>query len=111
MGTTLTKYDDVTVLTVKDDLAGDALDSFLSVVARCRNEQINRLVIDCAAIGALDSAGLESLAALQDQCEEEFGSVKLCELDETLKKILDITRLARRFEVFEDLDAAVKSFG
>jgi len=27
-----------------------------------------------------------------------------------LNKILDITRLARRFEVFEDLDSAVKSF-
>jgi len=73
MGTTLTKYDDVTVLTVKDDLAGEAVASFQEVVARCRSEQLNQLVIDCAAIGALDSAGLESLADLQDQCEEDFG--------------------------------------
>jgi anti-sigma B factor antagonist len=111
MGTTLTKYDDVTVLTVKDDLSGDELVGFLESAARCQREQLHRLVIDCGAIGSLDSGGLEALADLQDQCEEEFGSVKLCALDETLKKILEITRLLRRFEVFDDLDAAVKSFG
>ncbi len=111
MGTTLTKYDDVTVLTVKDDLGGDELEGFVESAARCGREQLHHLVIDCAAITALDSGGLEALADLQDQCEEEFGSVKLCALDNTLKKILDITRLARRFEVFGDLDAAVKSFG
>ncbi len=111
MGTTLTKYDDVTVLTVKDDLAGDALDEFRDSAARCGREQLNHLVVDCTAIAALDSGGLEALADLQDQCEDEFGRVKLCALDEALQKILDITRLARRFEVYDDLDAAVKSFG
>ena len=61
-------------------------------------------------VTAIDSEGLEALLDVQDKCEDEYGNVKLCGLDETAQKILEITRLDRRFEVFGDLDATVKSF-
>jgi len=110
MGTSIAKYDHVAVLTVKDDLAGEALEDFSVRAEQCMAEACYCLVVDCSAVGGFDSAGLEALLDFQDKCEEELGSVKLCSLDESLCKVLEITRLKRRFEIFSDLDAAVRSF-
>ncbi len=110
MSTTVTTYRDVVVLTVKDDLAGDAVESFTDKAARALDSSRHHVVVDCTNLNGFDSPGLEALLNLQNQCEERLGAVKLCGLDESCAKILEITRLARRFEAFEDLDAAVKSF-
>jgi anti-anti-sigma factor len=111
MTTKITDYGGVTVLNVSEDLSGDAVEVFGQQAAECLREHKHNIVIDCSAVGAMDSAALESLLDLQDKCEEELGSVKLCGLSATCGKVLEITRLARRFEAFEDLDSAVRSFG
>lgn len=108
--TTFTNYGNVAVLTVKDDLSADGVEAF-SLRVRQALEGGNRLfVVDCTSVHAFDSAGLEALLELQTKCDEELGAVKLCGLDETCSKILEITRLSRRFEFFDELDSAVKSF-
>jgi anti-anti-sigma factor len=110
VSTTTTEYGLVTVLTVKDELAGDEVDVFNGKTAQCVASRRFNLVVDCSGVGTMDSAALESLLDLQDKCEDELGSVKLFGLDATCAKILEITRLARRFEAFPDLESAVKSF-
>jgi len=104
------KYNSVVVLTPKDDLVGDEVDTFRHRATQCKDEKSHHVVMDCAAVGAFDSGALEAMVDLQNACEAELGAVKLCGLDATCAKILDITRLARRFEIFDDLESAVKSF-
>jgi anti-sigma B factor antagonist len=106
-----TNYENVTVLTIKDELAGETVPAFADQAAKCLADGRHRLVLDCSGLEGLDSLGLEALLDLQNNCEEQLGAVKLCGLDATSAKILEITRLARRFETFDDLDSAVKSFG
>ena len=110
MPTSVTNYSNVTVLTVKDDLSADAVSSFSGKASKEIDAGQRQFVVDCTGIHGVDSAGLEALLDMQNKCEEQLGAVKLCGLDETCRKVLEITRLARRFEVFDDLDAAVKSF-
>ncbi len=110
MSTTLTYYGQIAVLTVKEDLDEDSLETFKRQAETCAKEKHFSLVVDCSHVGGFDSISLETLVDLQDRCEEEYGSVKLCALNETLRKVLEITRLLRRFEVFDDLDSAVRSF-
>ena len=59
----------------------------------------------------MDSTGLETLTALQRECEEQLGLLKLANVGETIKKILDLTRLNRRFECFPSLTEALKAIG
>lgn len=110
MSTTVNKYGDVAVLSVKDDLAGDSVEQFLERANQTVNEGINLVVVDCTKLHVIDSRGLEALLEVQARCEELLGTVKLCAVDEACAKILEITRLASRFEAFADLDSAVKSF-
>ena len=106
----IANYENVTVLTVKDELAAETVEAFHEKAAQCHSRNRFKLVLDCSLLGGFDSTGLEALLDLQDKCENHLGALKLCSLDETCAKILDITRLSRRFEVYEDLDSAVKSF-
>ncbi len=110
MTISVANYNDVTVLTVKEELTSDTVEVFNNRASGCHEEGHYHIVVDCSSLGGLDSAGLEALLALQNQCEDQLGTLKLCCLDETCTKILEITRLARRFEVHEDLESAVKSF-
>lgn len=111
MNVSISQYQHVAVLTVKDELTGEAVEVFSAEAAKCLDQGNFNILVDCTHTKALDSAALEGWLDLQNKCEDQLGSVKLCGLDATCAKILEITRLARRFEVFEDLESAVKSFG
>jgi anti-anti-sigma factor len=110
VSTAITEYGNVTVLTVKDELSGDAVGVFSDLAAQCIDQRKHYIVIDCSAVTTMDSTALETLLDLQDKCENEYGAVKLCGLDQICGTIFEITRLARRFEAFDDLESAVKSF-
>lgn len=110
MAVNVTQYGNVSVLTVKDELVGESVPSFVQATQKCLADGRYQLVVDGSHVEALDSLGLEALVDLQNACEEQFGTVKLCHFDAICTKILEITRLARRFEMYGDLESAVKSF-
>lgn len=110
MSIEITNYDNVAVLTVREDLAGEMVELLTDRASQCLEDGGSNVVVDCGSVGGFDSAGLEALLAVQSECEDRLGTLKLCSLNETCAKILEITRLARRFEVFEDLESAVRSF-
>lgn len=111
MPTNVTHYGTVSVLSVIEDLTGENADEFAAKAKKLAEESRNDVVVDFSEADAIDSKGLESLLELQTQCETGLGSIRLCAMNPTCQKILEITRLARRFEVFADLDTAVRSFG
>jgi len=108
--TDVTEYGRISVITVRNELTGESVETFRQSAARCVDEHRYEMIVDCSSLSQIDSAGLEALVDLLNSCEGELGTVKLCGADETIRKILELTRLSRRFEVFDDLDAAVKSF-
>jgi anti-anti-sigma factor len=107
---TSTNYGVVAVLTIKGELTSDTLDDFVEQRDLVLAQGRCHLVADCNATNAFDSAGLELLCATRRACEQLKGTLKLCSLDETGRKIFEITRLDRKFAIFDDLDSAVRSF-
>jgi anti-sigma B factor antagonist len=107
---TSTHYGNVTVLTVKGELTSETLDDFIEQREQALGQGRCQLIADCNATSAFDSAGLELLCTTRRTCEQRKGTLKLCSLDEIAKKIFEITRLDRKFEIHEDLDSAVRSF-
>lgn len=107
---TATNYGDVTVLTVKGELTSETLDDFISVRDEALTQSRFWLVADCHGVEAFDSKGLEALSATRHACEQLKGALKVCGLDPVGQKIFEITRLDRKFELFDDLDSAVRSF-
>ena len=71
---------------------------------------LGRVVIDAAAIPYVDSRGLEVLVELGEELGQSGLALKLCEVNETIREVLDLTDLASLFEHYEDVNAAVRSF-
>jgi anti-anti-sigma factor len=66
--------------------------------------------VDTSAVPYADSRGLEVLAELADELSGSGLTLKLCETNETMREVLDLTELASLFEYYEDMNAAVRSF-
>ena len=57
----------------------------------------------------MDSAGLEVLLWVIDAASEHGGQLCLVKPDPTVGKILEISRLERRFNIHQSIESAAKS--
>jgi anti-sigma B factor antagonist len=97
------------VLTVSGDLTADQADGFRRACQERFEAGIRDIVLNVEHLKLLDSAGLELLLWLIDELGDQSGRLRLVNPDETVRKILQITRLERRFDIHETIEAAAKS--
>ena len=102
-------YDHVTVVGIAGEFNSDATETFRKQIDERLQKKVRFFVIDLEQTTFIDSKGLESLLWVQQQCDENLGQVRLCKPDETCRKILQVTRLDGRFDVFADVTEAVKT--
>ena len=102
-------YDHVTVLSITGEFTADSTESFRKQIAERLERKVRFFVVDLAQVTFVDSKALESLVWVQEKCDESLGQVRLCNPDETCRKILQVTRLDGRFDVFADVTEAVKT--
>jgi anti-anti-sigma factor len=110
MPLTTQDYEKVCVIGLGQDLAGDEASSPRAAVEQAiEQRQIVDIVIDFTGCGFIDSHGLETLLWIKRRCDQEFGRMKLINLDDNCRKVLEITRLEPKFESSRDLAGALKS--
>lgn len=71
---------------------------------------LGRFVLDASEMTFVDSFGLEALVDITTEVGAGGQSLKLCGISDTLREILSITGLTTRFQQFEDVQTAVRSF-
>lgn len=69
------------------------------------------LLVDFERASKMDSSGMAELVAAYKKVKESGGEIKLLHLPSNIRDVLTITQIARVFEIFEDEDEAVASFG
>jgi stage II sporulation protein AA (anti-sigma F factor antagonist) len=103
-------YSNVCVISLDGDLTADAsAEVRRQVDQRIDHNRIVDFVLDLEKADFIDSEGLETLLWLKRRCEDLFGQIKLVNLDDNCRKILEITRLEHRFECHGDLTGALKT--
>jgi anti-anti-sigma factor len=104
------EYNQVCVITLGADFLGEEIkQTRASVDELIDKKNIVDFVFDFEKAGFIDSEGLEALLLVKRRCEDLFGQVKLVNLDENCRKILEVTRLDHRFECHGDLPSALKN--
>ena len=103
-------YNDVTVVELQGELDSDSTKMLRKNITDIVARQRVGIVLDMSGVGFIDSAGLERLLWARDYCDENTRQFKLAGLDETLAKILEVTRLENEFDRYAELAEAVKSF-
>jgi anti-anti-sigma factor len=110
MGIKCEQYSQVCVVAVEGDFTGESAQLLReSTEEQIDQRQIVDFVIDFEKSGFIDSEGLETLLWTKRRAEDLFGQLKLVGLDENCQKILEITRLAQRFESHPNLESALKT--
>lgn len=100
----------VCVLGVAGEVVADTAPRFIQAAHDALAAQQRDFIIDLGRVTTIDSAGLEALTLLQRECEEQLGMVRLCTADAVIRKILEMTRLDRVFEIHDDVAAALAAF-
>ena len=104
------KINDVDVLKLEGRLdASSAKDIKEKVDSLTKENRVN-LVIDMGAVDFIDSSGLGSLVSSLRSVNKLGGDIKISALQDQVRAIFELTRLHRIFGIYEESDAAAKSF-
>ncbi len=104
------EHGEVTVLALFGELIGGATTQLNEAVEQAFDRQMRDFLVDLSEVTVVDSAGLESLTALQRRCEEQLGMVRFCGADDTLRKVFEITRLDGQLMLHESMEEALVGF-
>lgn len=100
----------VVVKQLPEHLGAQQSQAFLRELAPVLEGDRPRLVFDFTAVRHLDSAGVELLLQCMEEAMKRNGDLKLAALSPQLAVILEMTRVDRLFEIFDNSTDAVESF-
>jgi anti-anti-sigma factor len=83
---------------------------FVREVESCLKTDRPRVVLDCSKVRQLDSAGVQVLLRCLEEAMKRNGDVKLAAIPPGAAAILELTRVDRLFETFDNTADAVNSF-
>jgi anti-anti-sigma factor len=110
MKVSVENYNHASLLIVEGDMVSDDLEALqVAVDHELESERVVDIVLNMEHVAFVDSATIEYLLDVEDRLVERLGQVKLANCSDEVHKILEMTRLAKEFEIFESVDDAIKS--
>lgn len=104
------KEKSVVVVVVEGDLDASSAPDLRAKFEELIGQEENQYVIDLAGVPFMDSSGIAALVNLFKRVRIGAGDVKLCGFQEQVRKIFELTRLNRVFDIFDTRAEAVASF-
>ncbi|MEM1071889.1 MAG: STAS domain-containing protein [Planctomycetota bacterium] len=101
----------VTILAPKGAVVGTDASGLAERFRAAASSASGRVVIDLAHVSFVDSLGLETLADLGDEMSTLARTLKLAAANQTLREVLDLTGVGGMCELYDDVSAAVRSYG
>jgi len=103
-------HNDLTIAELQGELDHESVEALQNTITGIISTQKSGIVLDMQNVDFIDSAGLEHLLWARDYCDENHCQLRLASLKENCRKILELTRLQRQFDCYEETAEAVKSF-
>lgn len=69
-----------------------------------------KIIIDLAGVNFIDSTALSTLVRGLKHCREKQGDLHLCNLQQPVRVIFELTRLDKAFDIFATEVEAAKAF-
>jgi anti-anti-sigma factor len=103
-------FGSVLVAHTPEELTEETASSLMAALERPIDDGQTNIVLQMDRSDMYDSAGLTALLDLQDRVRERSGNLVVTGLGDPGRKIFEMTRLDRRFELFDSVIDAVSSF-
>ena len=103
--------DDVAVITVDGFLDAHTAPQFEQVLQQEIADGRVKLVVDCAKLTYISSAGLGVFMGFIEEVREQRGDIKVCGLTPKVRQVFEILGFETIFELFDNVQGAVDRFG
>jgi len=110
MPTTADAYGSLMVLAMEPALTARERDDFRETAGEQIRSGARWFILDLSGVGYFDSQGLETLVWFQEQVEAADGVVKVAGVKGLARQTFEIVRFDKKFEIFDTVHEAVKSF-
>jgi len=104
------EHSDIMLLELQGDLDIDSVDQFQRIIQESVSNDKKGIVLDMSHVVFIDSRGLGEILWANDYCNDNDCQLKLAGFDENCRKILEITRLKDKLEIYDECGGAVKSY-
>jgi anti-sigma B factor antagonist len=103
---------DVLVLNLTGAITlGPGTREFRQLIADTLEGGRKNILLNMAEVYYIDSSGLGELVAAYTAATRRGGNLKLMKLTQRVQDVVQLTKVYRIFEVFNDEDSALRSFG
>ncbi len=110
MQITTETFGEIVVAHAPDDLTEDTVSLLQQAIRDIVAAGRKSVVLQMDQTDAFDSVGLTALVDLQDELKRSGAALKICGLGDSGQKIFEMTRLTRRFDLFDSVIDAVSTF-
>ena len=97
-----------TVLAPKTSLSYENCEELQATFAECIKQQRSDVILDCKAVGYMDSEALELLVHMHEELRNQGNLLKIIGLNDVCRDIFVATRLIH-LHVYEDIHEAIRS--
>jgi anti-sigma B factor antagonist len=104
------RRDGVSVCRISGELDAGNSRELLDAFHREFGDRVTKAVFSLGQLDYIDSSGLGALVKALKSARSKGGDVKLAGLRPEVKKVLELTRLDRVFDIFPEESPAVESF-
>ena len=102
----------VTVIEIEGRIVlGEESNSFREKVKSLLAAGKKKIVLNLANVSYIDSAGLGTLVATFHSSRSQGATLKLANLGQKFKEVLQVTKLMTVFDTYENETEAINSFG
>jgi len=110
LSTSTSRMDGAIVVYLSGAIFFGAESACLQVLVKELLQECPRIVLDLGKVTHIDSGGVGALVAVYASARKVGGSIKFANLGTHPNEVLQITKLATVFEIFEKTEDAVASF-
>lgn len=100
----------VTVIKLKGRFDANSVNTLKKKVNGLLKDKHLHMVIDLKEVDFIDSSGLGCLVACYRSAIKMGGDILLASLSDHVRSLIELTRLHRLFEIFDEPEEAVTSF-
>lgn len=112
INSTTKKVDSVSVIGLSGKITiGEECQHLRETIRGQLSEGTKSILLNLGDISYIDSTGIGELVSAFTSVSRQGGQLKLLNLTKKVHDLLQITKLATVFDIFEDEAKAVKSFG
>lgn len=103
-------FDHVTVIKITGRIDSHSVHKLRQQLALTTDGQAANIVLELGGVDFIDSSGLAAIVHGMKQCRATGGDLRLCKLHQSVRMVLELTRLDKALDIFPNQEGALLSF-